>query len=59
MILHYDGVSWSEMTTGSSKFFRGVWGSSGSNVFAVGESGAILHYDGLSWSPMITRPPPN
>ncbi len=29
-----------------------VWGSSGSNVFAVGDSGAILHYDGVSWSAM-------
>jgi hypothetical protein len=25
---------------------RGVWGSSGSDVFAVGDDGTILHYDG-------------
>jgi hypothetical protein len=31
---------------------RGGWGSSGTNVFAVGESGAILHYNGSAWSPM-------
>jgi CubicO group peptidase (beta-lactamase class C family) len=29
-----------------------VWGSSGTDVFAVGESGTILHYDGTVWSPM-------
>jgi PKD repeat protein len=29
-----------------------VWGSSGSDVFAVGRSGTILHYDGIAWSPM-------
>ncbi|NIQ88703.1 MAG: hypothetical protein GWN93_06310, partial [Deltaproteobacteria bacterium] len=29
----------------------GVWGSSGSDVFAVGRGG-ILHYDGWSWSDM-------
>ena len=30
----------------------GVWGNSGSDVFAVGEGGTILHYDGESWSAM-------
>jgi hypothetical protein len=37
-----------------SKYF-GVWGNSGTNVFAVGESGAILHYDGNAWT--INRAP--
>ncbi|MCJ7744191.1 MAG: hypothetical protein MUO99_06480, partial [Dehalococcoidales bacterium] len=27
----------------------GVWGSSASDVFAVGGVGTILHYDGKSW----------
>ena len=29
-----------------------VWGTSGTDVFAVGKSGTILHYDGSTWSPM-------
>jgi uncharacterized repeat protein (TIGR01451 family) len=29
-----------------------VWGTSGSDVFAVGSDGTILHYDGTTWSPM-------
>ena len=29
-----------------------VWGSSGTDVFAVGDKGTILHYDGDSWDPM-------
>jgi hypothetical protein len=29
---------------------RGVWGSSGSDVFAVGWGGTILHYDGVGWT---------
>jgi uncharacterized repeat protein (TIGR01451 family) len=30
----------------------GIWGSSGSDVFAVGRAGTILHYDGADWSAM-------
>jgi hypothetical protein len=38
------------MSSGTTKRLSGVWGSSGSDVFAVG--GTILHYDGTDWSPM-------
>jgi hypothetical protein len=31
-----------------------VWGSSPSNVFAVGTGGTILHYNGSMWSPMVS-----
>lgn len=33
---------------------RGVWGSSASNVFAVGDGGLVLRYDGTSWTRMTT-----
>ena len=32
----------------------GVWGSSSTNVYAVGHSGRIFHYDGTSWSRMVS-----
>jgi hypothetical protein len=55
-ILHYDGSSWSLMTCVSKVELTGVWGSSASDVFAVGYNdknlGVILHYDGSSWSIM-------
>lgn len=35
--------------------FNSVWGSSGSDVFAVGYGGAILHYGGSAWKPMASR----
>ena len=28
-----------------------VWGSSGSDVYVVGNEGRLLHYDGTAWSP--------
>ena len=37
------------LTTSS---ISGVWGSSGTDVFAVGHGGTILHYDGTGWSSM-------
>ena len=53
IILHYDGNSWSQMTSGIWEGrITDVWGSSGSDVFAVGSSGLILHYDGNSWGQM-------
>ena len=36
----------------TSQGLRDIWGSSGSDVFAVGEGAAILHYDGSHWATM-------
>jgi photosystem II stability/assembly factor-like uncharacterized protein len=45
-ILHYDGSTWSTMSSGTTERLYGVWGSSGSDVFVVGDYGTILHYGG-------------
>ena len=65
VILHFDGTSWSSALDPAALqlvWLTGVSGTSGSDVFAVGEGfaddeggdtyGAILHYDGSVWSPM-------
>ncbi len=62
IILHYDGSGWSIMTIPDGEYrLYGVWGSSGSDVFAVGNYhdndtgsfyGIILHYDGSTWTQM-------
>lgn len=31
----------------------GVWGTSSSDLFAVGSGGTVLHYDGSAWSDMF------
>jgi hypothetical protein len=43
-ILHYDGSAWSSMNSRTRRELSGVWGASGSDVYAVGEYGTILHY---------------
>ena len=47
---------WTNMTSGTyilyGYFLCGIWGSSGTDVFAVGDWGNILHFDGSTWSAM-------
>jgi hypothetical protein len=49
-ILHYDGESWTNQPSGSTRHLTGVWGSSADNVFVVGGRDTVLQYDGSSWS---------
>ncbi len=53
-IAHYDGASFTVMSTPSSIAVRSFWGSGPKDVFAVGDGGAILHYDGAAWSAMTS-----
>ncbi len=41
----------SEFTT---QPLQGIWGSSASDVFVVGQGGSILHYDGTAWNLMTS-----
>jgi hypothetical protein len=54
-ILHFDGSSWSPVTTPASVSLNGVWGSGPNDVWAVGAS--ILHFDGASWAASPGTPP--
>ena len=61
VIYFYDGSSWSQMNAGTVEALWDVWGTSPSNVFAVGSNKTILHYDGSQWTSMqsnITFPSP-
>lgn len=59
---HYDGQSWTFMNfnfdpcpTGIlCPAFQGVWSSSSTDAFAVGEAGVIAHYDGSNWNPQTS-----
>jgi hypothetical protein len=49
IILHFDGNAWQEMPAPPTGPLLDVWGTSGSDVYAVG-AGTLLHYDGQSWT---------
>ena len=52
---HYDGSTWSSMTTGTTSYLSDIWGSSDTDIFAVGEAGTVCHYDGSKWAVMPTE----
>lgn len=41
--------SWTTMNSDVSVDLYAVWGTSASNIYAVGENGTIVHYDGSGW----------
>lgn len=55
LILHYDGAGWTRQPPRVGGWARAVHGTSGSNVFVVGQptnEGAGFHFDGTSWTPI-------
>ena len=47
-IFNYNGTSWSKVASMPfSGGFRGIWGSSENDIYAVGQD--VYHYDGMSW----------
>ena len=70
-VLHYDGKDWVRMSLPPEESVYvtpyAVWGSSGSDVYAVGvylppdagpgeERGVIAHYDGHQWTEVLREP---
>jgi RHS repeat-associated protein len=47
-----DSNIWYPMSSGTTSALEAVWGSSSSNVFAVGRNNTIVHYDGSAWTSM-------
>jgi len=41
---------WGIMNSGTTEYLTGIWGSSETDIFAVGYNGKILHYNGTNWS---------
>jgi hypothetical protein len=48
--VHYDGMTWSPEQSTTTEWLRGIWGSSATDIYVVGDKDIILHYDGHAWS---------
>lgn len=51
LIAHWDGQQWTTWKHHEYGGLAAVWGTSSSNLYAVGANGLILHYDGQQWIP--------
>ncbi len=49
-MLRWNGSSWSSMSFPSTGHVYGLYGTSGSNVYAVTTNGEILRFNGTSWT---------
>jgi hypothetical protein len=50
--MHWTGNKWETFDLGSeiwSGWINKIWGSSSSNIYIVGNQGALAHFDGTSW----------
>jgi cysteine-rich repeat protein len=50
LILHWNGTSWSSVTSGTTLSLRSVWAVSSSVAWSVGDSGRIVYWNGTSWA---------
>jgi len=48
LAMHYDGVSWRELDTGTAETFWWVWADGSGSAFFVGEGGAFVHWHGTT-----------
>ncbi len=56
-VVHYDGVEWTRMDTGTTKNLYGIWGyedAGGLTLYAVGESGKMVRFQAGKWSTVVT-----
>ncbi len=50
LIIHYDGLKWSEENIIKGGALNDIWGRSPNDIWACGFWGTVYHYDGIKWS---------
>ena len=53
--MHYNGTQWISVVSPTRMNLHAVWGSSATDVWAVGHLQTIIHYDGTSWSTVRSK----
>jgi hypothetical protein len=50
LIIHYDGVKWSEMKIDKKNRLSCIWGSSATSILAGGSYGTLYYFNGIEWN---------
>jgi hypothetical protein len=58
-VLWYNGSEWFLVPSGTSEGLFSIWGSSATDIYAVGRTGVIRHYDGDADSDTVLDPVDN
>ena len=53
-MLHWNGMSWSDVNSGTANDLSAVWGTATDDVWATGNWGVAWHWDGGSWTQTLT-----
>jgi hypothetical protein len=48
----FDGTGWTEEDSGDTAYLRAIHGTSATNLWTVGDDGAVFRFDGTSWAPV-------
>jgi hypothetical protein len=54
VIVHFDGVSWETVESGTTLSLSAVHGRGPSDIYAVGLGGSIVHFDGVVWKALAS-----
>ncbi|TMM47787.1 WD40/YVTN/BNR-like repeat-containing protein [Colwellia ponticola] len=50
LILHFDGLNWQRMASGTKSALYGLWAWDNEHLLAPGDFGLILRYNGTEWA---------
>jgi hypothetical protein len=49
-LFHFDGSSWTKVSSATRADLYGLWGSSPQDVWGIGSKGTVIHWNGSTWS---------
>jgi hypothetical protein len=54
IVKHFDGTSWTAITTNTVADLNGIWMASATDGWIVGDAGTLLRWNGTTWNPVAS-----